>query len=121
MANPDETLTFELDTDRLMLVLAALDARRGELTYPEAWRALVTEERKRRQNISPSPIRLRRDVFDALPDVVRGFMDIRVAHVTCTHCGHPNRMPAKFLELLPGPPLVKRCDSCRREFEIALG
>ena len=116
--SPDDVLTFELDAERLNEAIVALAEVRGETTYPVVWHALTTEACRRRDSGAPLPISIRRAAFEELPMLIGDILDVRVAAVACSRCGHSNPVPAYFLELQCGTPLITSCRSCERAFEV---
>jgi len=73
----DDTLTFEIGTDRLHEAIRVLEVLPAASLYPVAWQALTIEAARRRAGGEPMPIRIRRGAFDDLPVAVRGILTPR--------------------------------------------
>lgn len=65
------TLTFDLSDDDLAAVVAQLGRHRPATLYPEAWRRLTDELRRRRFAHGETRVDVSAAVFEDLPDEVQ--------------------------------------------------
>jgi hypothetical protein len=68
--NP-EMLLFGISTESLNSLVARLRSLGGFGKYPDVYHALVLERSRRESRLPPQEIRLTREAFEALPQVIR--------------------------------------------------
>ena len=74
MASQSEILAFAMTEGAIKAALDLLRGRRPKDPYRELWILLTVELERRRLKEPPAEIRLRRDIFDALPHEVQALL-----------------------------------------------
>ena len=74
MADPNDTVTIEISSERLNGAIALLDRHLGNVVYPAVWRVLTAEAERRRLGGRLMPLVIRLGSLAELPVPIRAML-----------------------------------------------